>query len=206
MALITIDSPSITSCNQNCTLPALPTNLNECLGSFVAVFPEVIVLWFNCNATLTSGWLTPANVITDLGIVAPALVPVAVGNKLRWDGKVKKDRTTITRAAGLPDVAGAWTQTFEFYHENRDATNADYTYFNQLIDKSNGGTLHMAYVTKNDDIYFYRTPVSLVQSDDIQAIDNIEQINITATATGSGVGMVTPIHIAGLYDAILPII
>lgn len=200
MALITIDNPDITSCNDTCTISALPTPADQCLGEFVAVFPEVIALWFNCNAILTGGWATAANIITDL----TAVTPVAVGNKLRWDGKPKKDRTTITRAAGLPDIAGAWTQTLEFYSENRDETNADYNYFNALIDKSNGGTLHMAYITKNDDIYFYRTPVSLVQSDDVQAIDNIEQINITMTATGSGVGMVTPIRIAGLYDAILP--
>lgn len=200
MALITIDTPDITSCNQVCVIPDLPTPADRCLGEFVSVYPEVLTLWFNCNALLTNDWATAADIITDL----TAITPIAVGNKLRWDGKAKKDRTTITRAAGLPDVAGAWTQTIEFYSENRDEANADYTYFNQLIDKSNGGTLHMAYITKNDDIYFYRTPVSLVQSDDIQAIDNIEQINITMTATGSGVGMVEPIRIAGLYDAILP--
>ena len=200
MALITIDTPDITSCNTLCTNPALPTPADQCLGEIVAVYPEVITLWFNCNAVLTGDWATAANIITDL----TAVNPVAVGNKLRWDGKAKKDRTTITRAAGLPDIAGAWTQTLEFYSENRDAVNADYDYFNALIDKSNSGTLHMAYITKNNDIYFYRTPVSLVQSDDVQAIDNIEQINITMTATGSGVGMVTPIRIAGLYDAILP--
>jgi len=200
MALITIDSPSVTSCNTSCTIPNLPTPASLCDGEFVAVLPEVITLWFNCNAILENDWATAADIITDLTAVAP----VAVGNKLRWDGKVKKDRTTITRAAGLQDVSGAWTQTIEFYSENRDEANADYTYFNELIDKSNGGTLHMAYITQNNDIYFYRTPVSLVQSDDIQAIDNIEQINITMTATGSGVGMVEPIKIAGLYDAILP--
>ena len=200
MALITIDSPSITSCNQDCTIPALPTPADECLGTIVSVYPEVITLWFNCNAELTNDWATAADIITDL----TAVTPVTVGNKLRWDGKVKKERTLITRAAGLPEVAGAWTQSFEFYSEYRDAANADYAYYNSLIDKSNTGTLHMAYITKNNDIYFYRTPVSLVQSDDIQAIDNIEQINITMTATGNGVGMVTPIRIAGLYDAILP--
>lgn len=200
MALITIDTPDITSCNTACSNPILPTPADQCLGEFVAVYPEVITLWFNCNAILTGDWATAADIINDLATVTP----VAVGNKLRWDGKAKKDRTTITRAAGLPDIAGAWTQTLEFYSEYRDVANADYDYFNALIDKSNSGTLHMAYITKNNDIYFYRTPVSLVQSDDVQAIDNIEQINITMTATGSGVGMVTPIRIAGLYDAILP--
>lgn len=200
MALINSDLPTVTTCNQTCIIPDLPTPADQCLGEFVSVYPEVITLWFNCNATLENDWATAADIITDL----TAITPVAVGNKLRWDGKVKKERTTITRAAGLPDVAGAWSQTIEFYSENRDEANADYDYFNSLIDKSNTGTLHMAYITRNDDIYFYRTPVSLVQSDDIQSIDNIEQINITMNATGSGVGMTTPIRIAGVYDAVLP--
>lgn len=206
MPLITTDGPLVTSCNQNCVIPGLPAGLNECLSDLTAVYPEVITLWFNCNAVLTGAWATAANIITDLGIVSPATSPITRGTKLRWDGKPKKDRTTITRAAGLVDVAGAWTQTLEFFHEDRNTTNADYDFYNTLIDKSNGGTLHMAYVTQNNDIYFYRTPVSLVQSDDIQAIDNLEQINITMTATGTGVGMTTPIRIAGLYNALLPII
>ena len=200
MPLITIDTPDVVSCAAACSVTALPTNIDPCAGEFVSVFPEVIVLFFNCNATLTGGWATAANIVTDI----TATTPIATGNKLRWDGKVKKERTVITRAAGLPEVAGAWTQSFEFFHELRDSANADYTYFNDLIDKSNTGTLHMAYITKNDDVYFYRTPVSLVQSDDIQAIDGLEQINITANVTGSGVGMVTPIKVAGAYDAVLP--
>lgn len=197
MSYIISDTPSYIDCQTNCNTNILPTLPTDC-GSIVGVGPEVIALWFLCDTVLTNDWATAADIITDL----EAVTPLANANKMRWGGKPKKDRTTVSRAAGLPDVAVRWSQTIEFFSDYRSDLNEDYEYFNNLIELANNGGLNLAYITDNDDIYYYRGTINLSESDDVQELAGLETINITLNATGKGTGMTEPIKIAGVYSAI----
>jgi hypothetical protein len=198
MAYNLTDSPSYIDCSTGCLDGELPIYVPNC-PTINGVQPEVIALWFLCGTTLTNNWATAADIITDLTAVPD---PLAVGNKLIWGGKQKKERTLISRAAGLPEIATRWSQGIEFFSDYRSDTNADYIYYNNLIELSNNAGLNFAYITQNDDIYYYRGSVSLAESDDLQELEGIEKINITVKATGAGTGMTAPIKIAGLYAAI----
>lgn len=197
MANIIVDLPSTLTCLSTCTYTNLPTPIDSCLGEFIPVAPEVIVLWFDCNFVPTNDWATAADIVTD--IVAGNVI----GNVLRWDGKEKREFNTIERAAGLNPINGTWSLSLEFYEDKRQIDNSEYAYYEQLIQKANTGSLHMAYVTSADNLTFLRTPISLAESDDIQPLEGIESINLSAVASGSGVGLITPIQIAGSYTALL---
>lgn len=204
MGLINSDLPSILSCGALCSAEDLPNPITTSCNTINTTKEEVIFLFFNCNTTLTNNWATAADIITDLTPVAPATVGNAVGAVLRWDGKTKKERTEITRGSGsfFNSIAGAWRQNFETYYDFRTTTQDEYVFFNQLILAGQNAQLNFAYITGDDEIYFYRTQTSLLQSDDVAEIDGFEHINISIQAKGNGEGMTQPIYISGLYNAI----
>ena len=100
-------------------------------------------------------------------------------------------------------VNGTWNLNLELYAEKRFLDNSDYTYYEALIQKANTGSLHMAYITQTDNLTFLRTPISLAESDDIQALESIENINLSVSASGSGVGLITPIQTVNSYTSVL---
>lgn len=175
-------------------MPTLPAGCPE----FYSVYPEVKVIFFNCDITPTADWATAADVMTDITTNTEVTAIT-----MRWEGFQAPEYNEVTRATGLPPVQTTFSWTINLHYDFRDAADADITFFRGLKEIARKNRLRLAIVDKNDRLWnFAGANTSIGGTFHNYEIDGLQMTTMPVILGGDTEAYIQPSILTGLYNQI----